>query len=123
MIDEYTRLLEAVAESEDRKVRDEAVAKLILHLKSMGRVKMLGEIAKELRKVNARRAALAPLVEAASEAEAKEALHAAAEAGIVAKKVRVNTSLIKGFRVRGRGLLVDRSAKQTLVEIYQRSTH
>lgn len=121
MIDEYARLLEAAAESEDRKVHEDAVAKLILHLKSMGRVKMLSEIAKKLRKVNARRAALAPLVEAASESEAKEALRAAGVAGIPAKNVRVNPALIKGFRARGKGLLIDRSAKRTLVEIYQRS--
>ncbi len=121
MIDEYTRLLEVAAESEDDRVRDEAVTKLILHLKSMGRVKVLGAIAKELRKVAARRRALAPLVEAASEKEAAKALKGAAQAGIKTKKVRVNPALIQGFRARGSGLLVDRSAKRVLLDVYQQS--
>jgi hypothetical protein len=119
MLDTYTRLLEVAAESENQKVRDDAVAKLILHLKSMGRVKMLGDIAKELRKIAARRKALISVVEVADEREAGMALRAAKEAGIKASKARVNPSLIRGFRARGAGLLFDRSGKRALTDIYQ----
>ncbi len=122
MIDEYTRLLEVAAGSEDERIRDKAVDKLILHLKSMGRAKMLTEIAKELRKIAARREVLAPLVEVASEKGATKALKIATKLGIKAKKAHVNPTLIEGFRARGNGLLMDRSAKRVLVDIYQQST-
>ncbi|MHB1770071.1 MAG: hypothetical protein ACYCPH_03280, partial [Minisyncoccota bacterium] len=70
MIDNYTRLLETAAELEDARAADIAVGKLILHLKSMGRMKMLPEIAHELRKIAARRLALRPRVETAHQKEA-----------------------------------------------------
>jgi hypothetical protein len=123
MIDAYTRLLEVAAEAQDEKVAEIAIKKLIVHLKSAGRVKMLGQIARKLRTIDARRRALAPVVEVASEREAARALKDAAAHGIVAKKARVNHSLIKGYRARSRGALVDRSAKAALVRIYQNVTH
>lgn len=118
MIDTYTRLLENVAELDDKAASDAAVTKLIHHLKSSGRIKMLPQIARELRNVAARRRALEPKVEAASEAEAARALACAHAAGIEAKRVRVNHSLIRGWRAWSRGKLVDTSAKRALVEIY-----
>ena len=122
MIDDYTRLLEVAAELEDKEVADAAVTKLIMHLKSMGRVKMLPAIARELRKIAVRRHALRPIVEVAHERESAAALAAAAYEGIIAKGADVNPALIHGWRARKNGMLVDRSAKNTLLNIYQKIT-
>jgi F0F1-type ATP synthase delta subunit len=119
MIDDYTRLLEATAELEDKTVSDVAITKLILHLKSIGRMKMLPQIVRELKKVAARRHALRPHVEVAHQKEEAAALMAAAEAGIIARHASVNTSLIYGWRAREGGRLIDRSAKRALLHIYQ----
>ncbi|MFA6503291.1 MAG: hypothetical protein WCT45_03505 [Candidatus Paceibacterota bacterium] len=120
MIDTYTRLLEATAELDDKTAADAAVTKLIVHLKSMGRMNMLPKIASELRRVAARRAALRHHVEVAHGNEGEAALAAAAALGISAKHATVNPSLIRGWRAHGGGRLVDRSAKQALIQIYQK---
>jgi F0F1-type ATP synthase delta subunit len=122
MIDTYTRLLEATAELEDKEASDKAVTKLILHLKSAGRMKMLPQIARELKNVAARRHALRPHVEVAHEKESAEALFAAAKEGIVARQASVNTALIHGWRARSGDKLIDRSAKRALLHIYQKVT-
>jgi len=122
MIDTYTRLLEATAELEDKEHADTAVTKLIRHLKSSGRMKMLPQIARELRQVAARRHALQPVVEVASEKGGAAALRAAALVGIIAKHAIVNPSLISGWRARGAGQLVDHSAKAALMSIYKKIT-
>ncbi len=122
MIDDYTRLLEAAAELENKAASDVAVTKLILHLKSAGRMKMLPQIARELRKVAARRHALKPIVEVAHEKDVPAALRAAAHEGIVTRHANVNSSLIHGWRARSGGLLIDRSAKSALLHIYQKVT-
>lgn len=122
MIDTYTRLLEVTAELGDKAASDAAVTKLIMHLKSSGRMKMLPQIAQELRKVTARRHALRPQVEVAHRNEEAAALRAAAEAGIVARHASVNPSLIHGWRARAGGTLVDHSAKRALLHIYQKVT-
>jgi F0F1-type ATP synthase delta subunit len=119
MIDDYTRLLEATAELEDKAVSDAAVTKLIRHLKSSGRMKLLPQIAHELKKVASRRHALRPRVEVAHAKDAPAALRAAAALGIEAPKAIVNPSLIRGWRARKGDTLVDRSAKQALIHIYQ----
>lgn len=122
MLDNYTRLLEAVAETEDKEVADAAVTKLIMHMQHSGHVNMLPEIAHELRKIAARRQALAPRVEVAHEKDSVEALRAANELGINATKAQVNHSLIRGWRARADGKLIDRSAKNALIQIYQKVT-
>ncbi|MEK7604493.1 MAG: F0F1 ATP synthase subunit delta [Patescibacteria group bacterium] len=122
MIDTYTRILEAAAEVEDKEASDAAVTKLIMHLKSMGRLKMLPQIARELRKVAARRAARRPVIEVAHHKEAAAALRAAAAAGISASHTSVNHGLIHGWRARSHGRLIDHSAKRALLTIYQTVT-
>lgn len=122
MIDTYTRLLEAVAETDDAVTADTAVTKLIMHLKSAGRMNMLPKIARELRKVALRRASLSPRVEVASARETKAAVQAAAALGISARRAQVNPALIRGWRAQGGGKLVDRSAKHALIKIYQNVT-
>ena len=119
MIDDYTRLLEAAAELEDKAVSDAAVTKLIRHLKSAGRMKMLSQIVRELRKVAARRHALRPKVEVAHKREESSALRAAALDGIIVRHAIVNPSLIRGWRARKSDMLVDHSAKSALIRIYQ----
>lgn len=122
MIDTYTRLLQRVAELEDKEAVDAAVTKLIMHLKSMGRMNMIPKIARELRKIVARRRAIAPRVEVSRESESAAALRAATALGIVATRAQVNPSLIRGWRAQGGGLLIDRSAKHALAHIYQQVT-
>lgn len=119
MIDTYTRLLQTAAELEDKAHADAAVTKLIVHLKSMGRMNMLPKIARELQKVAARRNALNARVEVAHEEETSVALAAAAAAGIHATKTIVNPTLIRGWRAMDHGQLVDRTAKCALIRIYQ----
>jgi F0F1-type ATP synthase delta subunit len=122
MIDDYTRLLEATAEIGDKAASDAAVSKLILHLKSSGRIQMLPQLVRELKKVAARRHAMRPHVEVAHEKESAHALHAAAALGIISKHTTVNPSLIHGWRATSGDKLVDRSAKQALLHIYQKVT-
>lgn len=122
MIDEYTRLLEATAQLDDKKAADEAVSKLIAHLKSSGRMKMLPQIARELRKVAARRLAQESKVEVAHEKDKHHALIEAGKMGIDARHATVNHTLIDGWRARKGGALVDRSAKRALIDIYQKVT-
>lgn len=121
MIDNYTRLLETAAELEDARAADIAVGKLILHLKSMGRMKMLSEIVRELRKIAAHRHALRPRIEVAHQKEAAAALRAAATGGIIAPHAVVNPALISGWRAQKAGILIDRSGKSALVDIYQKA--
>lgn len=121
MIDTYTRLLEAVAELEDKKASDAALTKLITHLKSAGRMKMLPQIARELKKVAGRRFSLQPFLEVAHKKEMSTALKEAKKEGINVSQGVVNPSLINGWRARGNGKLVDRSAKAALLRIYQNS--
>ncbi len=122
MIDNYTRLLDATAELDDKEHADAAVTKLMLHLKSMGRMKMLPTIARELRKIAARRHARRPHVEVAHQKESAAALLAAAREGIVAQHTEVNHDLIHGWRARSGDKLVDHSAKRALLDIYQKVT-
>ncbi|MGE5540776.1 MAG: hypothetical protein ACM3TU_00610, partial [Bacillota bacterium] len=94
----------------------------VKHLQATGRTKLLPKILRELKVLEARREKLAPSVEVASEHEAKRALAEAKEFGIETTKAHVNHALIKGWRGRSGSSLVDRSAKNGLIEIYRRVT-
>ncbi len=122
MIDNYTRLLEATAELEDAQAAEEAVRKLIAHLKSAGRIKMLPQIVREFRKIAARRRVLQPKVEVAREEEAAATLRVAAVHGVVVRRAVVNPALICGWRARKGSMLIDRSGKSALVAIYRKVT-
>ncbi len=104
---------------------DEAklVAGLVGHLKAEGRMKLLPGIVRELKNLDARAHTLRPTIEIASEGERADALTAAKSEGIESPEVRINPSLIRGWRLRSADTLVDRSAKQALVDLYQRITH
>ena len=70
----------------------------IAHLKRTGRLKLLPRILRELRMREARAAKLAPRRETAAE----------------------NPSLISGWRSLEGGLLIDKTGKRALLDIYQR---
>ncbi len=123
MLDSYTHILESVAALDDEPQAEAVIERLIEHLASSGRVKLLPQIHAELRKIAARRKALAPMVEVASAEERPTALAEARAAGIDATEASVNHSLVKGWRARGRGRLIDKSAKAALIGIYQKVTN
>lgn len=104
---------------------DEAklVEGLMRHLKEEGRTKLLPGILRELKRLHARNRKLAPSVEVASEAEAEGALAHARLEGVEAATAHVNPSLIRGWRARSGGRLIDRSAKKALVDLYQKITN
>lgn len=95
--------------------------KLSRHLAAVGRAKLLPRIARELCTRAARARAAAPVVEIAREEDREPALREAGHLGF-AGEVRVNHSLIRGWRAKKSGTLVDRSAKRALVDIYRNIT-
>ncbi len=99
------------------------VTTLVAHLKASGRMRLLPSILREFKIREARRAKLAPSVEVATDAEKSEAIAAAAKEGIVVSKAVVNTALIKGWRARTGGTLVDHSAKRGLIDLYRKVTN
>ena len=102
---------------------EKLVAGLVAHLKSEGRMKLLPGILRELKALDARNAKSGSVIEVASEGEVAGALESAKAAGIDVVDTMVNPSLIKGWRVRSNGTLTDRSAKQALVDLYQKITN
>lgn len=116
-------MLEVVAETGDEAAADAAVKKLVTHLKSRGRTKLLPTIARELQKIHAKRKLRVARLEVASQAEANAALKEAKEKGIEAKEVIINESLVCGWRALQGGILIDCSGKQKLVSLYRNITN
>ncbi len=133
-------------------VAEEAlVEKLLIHLRTKGRMKLLPGIVRALKTDSARAALEKPLLEVAREEDAPAAAAAGAAAAAAfagafedapasaaphrgaalalgdasahattnIPEAVINKSLIRGWRVRLGGTLIDHSAKQTLVQIYQ----
>lgn len=98
----------------------EVADSLIAHLKTTGRIKLLPRILHELSVQKSKRATFAPRVEVASEKEAATALSEARAEGIDATETHVNPALIRGWRARKGSMLVDRSAKRALIDLYRR---
>ena len=96
---------------------------LVKHLKEEGRMKLLPGIVRELKRLQTEASKLAPSLEIATEADRAASMQAAKDAGIETVDVTVNPSLIKGWRARSGSVLVDRSAKQALVDLYQKITN
>lgn len=110
-----------------KKVREGAneedlVKALSLHLKRMGRVKLLPRIVSELKREVARTQKSEAVLELANESLREDALKELAALGIVVQDVRVNSDLIEGWRVRTQDTVLDKSAKRSLVELYKRIT-
>lgn len=118
---DYAEAIDAAAR-ESESAAGVLVANLVKHLKAQGRVKLLPVILRELRKRQARRASLAPIVEVARESDAASALKAARAEGIEAEKASVNPALLSGWRAMKGGTLVDRSGKRALIELYRNIT-
>lgn len=103
--------------------KEEAVFEsLKSHLSATGRVKLLPRILYELRALSARKGKVAATVEVARESDAAAALKEAKEAGIDADAAVVNDSLITGWRAKKEGVLIDRSGKRALIDLYRRIT-
>ncbi|MDB5195186.1 MAG: hypothetical protein JWO84_370 [Parcubacteria group bacterium] len=118
----YAKALDDLAHASGADTK-KLVADLVKHLASSGRTKLLPGILRQLKVIEARRAKLAPSVEVASQSESAHALKEAAAQGIVATKAQVNHALIKGWRARSGGTLIDRSAKRGLIDIYRNVTN
>jgi F0F1-type ATP synthase delta subunit len=95
---------------------------LVAHLKSRGRLKLLPGILNELKASEARHKTSDARVEVASEKESAAALRAAKEAGIDVAQAHVNHSLLHGWRAQTKGMLIDRSGKRALLDLYRRIT-
>lgn len=98
------------------------VASLVAHLTARGRMKLLPGILRELKRLELRAHAQDARIEAATEAELAGAINAAKEAGIVAEAATINPELIRGWRARSGGTLVDRSGKRVLIDLYRTIT-
>ncbi|HEY0010376.1 MAG TPA: hypothetical protein VGB97_00480 [Candidatus Paceibacterota bacterium] len=100
---------------------DEVFTKLMAHLQKTGRTKMLPQLLRELKTLRARQSSRGPLLEVASDAEAK-----AAEAAVLAEGVTttaaVNPSLVSGWRLTTADTLRDRSGKRALIDLYRSIT-
>lgn len=100
---------------------DTLVSRLVAHLKDRGRVKLLPRILGECSELMHKQKARTAVVEIASEKEKASALAAAALSGIETHATHVNHALIRGWRARKNGVLIDASAKRSLVELYKNS--
>ncbi len=92
------------------------------HLKATGRMKLLPGIVRELKKAQMLARSTDALVEVAHAGESAGAIAEAAKHGIIAEHAHVNPSLIRGWRARKDGMLIDRSGKRALVDLYRRIT-
>jgi F0F1-type ATP synthase delta subunit len=95
---------------------------LRLHLTRTGKLKLLPAIVRELKKLSYKKDELAVL-EIASESERNQAMTAVTELGLEKHEVRVNASLISGWRVKSKGNLIDRSGKRFLIDLYRSVTN
>ncbi len=102
-------------------VSEEALVKnLVLHLRSRGRMKLLPGILRELNILKERSKVTGAKLEVAREEDTASAKAAASKEGIDATEVTINPSLLSGWRARSRGVLLDRSGKRSLVDLYSR---
>lgn len=92
---------------------------LVKSLSARGRMKLLPGILRELKNIEARKSKLLPSIEVASSTEKSAAIVEAKAAGIETNEVTVNHDLIRGWRARSGGTLIDRSGKKHLIELYR----
>lgn len=98
---------------------DVIVGNLVKHLKQKGRVKLLPGILRALKIQMERSKTLGASVEVATKEGEKAALAEARLLGIDAEEAVVNPILLSGWRARKEGVLVDRSGKRALTDIYR----
>lgn len=109
-------LLAQIAKGADEK---KAVDALVAHLAREGKSKLLPGILRALKNEEAALNKSGARLEVASESEKSQALAAAKAEGIETDRVSVNPALIKGWRAQKAGLLIDRSGKKALIELYR----
>lgn len=101
---------------------EEAFNKLLAHLKESGRMKLLPQLLRELKTQAKRKQAREPMLEVASSAEVKDAEASANKEGSTLK-ASVNPDLISGWRLTTADMLIDRSGKRALIDLYRKVTH
>lgn len=101
---------------------EDAFKQLMTHLKESGRLKILPQLLRELRTQSERQNSREPMLEVASEAEAKTAEAEIKKEGVTAKAI-VNPTLIRGWRLTTADRLIDRSGKSALIDLYRKVTH
>ncbi|MBI4079859.1 F0F1 ATP synthase subunit delta [Candidatus Kaiserbacteria bacterium] len=114
---------------EDGEQPKKAVAKLKVYLEARGRVNLLPKIARAFARIAAReRARSAVMISVARQKDVakaeREARAILTELGATAADldVRLDDSLVGGWRLEGRERLVDASFKKSLLSIYNRAT-
>ena len=96
------------------------VSNLMKHLRERGREKLLPGILRELKVLKEQEKYQKGVVEVARESEKTSAKEAAKSAGIITDDIRINPSLIRGWRARSGSTLVDRLAKRSIIDLYER---
>lgn len=107
---------------EEGKKESELFKQLVVHLSEKGRMKLLPKIKRELERIQAHKNKAFTRLEVASEKETAAAHKELTELGIEVHGTKVNHDLIAGWRTVQLDTLVDRSAKQQLVELYRNIT-
>jgi len=109
--------------SKKKGIRGSALVKnLVRSLAATGRLKLLPHILRELRKMEAQNRSFEPIVEVAHKEDGARAVKAAKAFGIETKRASINPTLIRGWRARKGGMLVDASGKRNLIELYRNIT-
>jgi len=104
------------------KKESELFKELVAHLKARGRLKLLPGIKRELERAQARSRKQFAKLEVSAEKETAHALKELKSLGIEVSGSKVNHDLISGWRTIQAGKLIDRSAKQQLVDLYRNVT-
>ena len=120
MPETYAQALVSLVQCGDVTV-EEGVKNLSDSLRKTGKLKLLPAILTALRKYEYRTERSGSVIEVALQADAGVAKTEAGLAGITTERVIVNPSLIRGWRARGAGKLIDKSGKRFLVEVFNRS--
>ena len=100
---------------------DALMRTLVQHLEKAGRLKLLPRIARELKRLDARKSRTADRIEVATERDSAEAVETARSLGISAEPVVV-PELVSGWRAFGKGSMIDRSGKRALLDLYRSIT-
>ena len=95
---------------------------IITHLKQTGRSKMLPAILREVKQQSSQKTSTDTVLEVASKEETASAKKALEAEGIAPKHTHVNPDLIRGWRVRTKDTLIDRSGKKALIDLYRNIT-
>lgn len=122
---EYAHALyRAIQDAPDSHTAQRYTDALIAHLKREGRMRALPAIARELARIDERRAATRPVLSVARERDIERARTQLAKYldADVQPATRVDERLIGGWRYTDTNTLVDASYKRALLDLYARIT-